>query len=229
MSARMIIIISKILDWIKFKLNTFPKPDYQPIPWLGIERARRSDGVQSRWKIIEQIVEELNVTTAIDIGCNSGYFPIALALKEIKTIGVESDSKYYDTMTYVVRHLKLKNVGMLQWEIGVENCELLPTADCIIFLAVWHHIVKFKGIEAASNMLSKLWNKTGKVLFFETGELEMPTSYKLPRMEPTPQKFLEVYLMKQCANAKIKHLGLHDAFAPDGQKVLRNLFAVIRK
>ena len=229
MSARMIIIISKILDWMKFKLNTFPKPDYQPIPWLGIERARRSDGVQSRWKIIEQIVEELGVRTAIDIGCNSGYFPISLAMKGITTIGVESDPKYYDTMSYAVRHLKLKNVGILQWEIGVENCELLPTADCIIFVAVWHHIVKFKGIEEASNMLSKLWNKTGKILFFETGELEMPDSYNLPRMEPTPQKFLEDYLMKQCTDAKIKHLGLHDAFAPDGQKIMRNLFAVIRK
>jgi hypothetical protein len=66
------------------------------------------------------------------------------------------------------------------------------------------------------------------VLFFDTGESEMPASYGLPSMTPDARAWLEDYLGRTCGGGRVEHLGRHRAFDPEGGPVERNLFAVVR-
>jgi hypothetical protein len=81
-------------------------------------------------------------------------------------------------------------------------------------------------------MLQQVWARAGKVMFFETGENEMPPEYGLPAMTPTPRAWLQQFLQRTCPASRIECLGEMKAFAPGGSETLavvhRQLFAVIR-
>lgn len=220
--------INNAIDYFRMKFDSLPSLDYQPLPWIGLNKANRDAGVISRWEVIEKELEDLNVKTNLDIGCNVGYFSIATAKKGITSIGVEGDPKYYRVMQYAINKLKLKNIGVLSWQLNEDSIEMLPDTESIIFLSVWHHLVKHDGLETATNILRKLWKRNKKVMFFESGELEMPSHYDLPDMGESPKSYFTKYLKDTCEDSTIKHLGTHDAFSPDNKIVKRNLFAVIR-
>jgi hypothetical protein len=104
----------------------------------------------------------------------------------------------------------------------------LPAVDCVLLLSIWHHFVRQWGVEAATEMLAEIWEKTGRLLFFETGEDEMPASWRLPPMLPDARRWLTGFLGDVCVGASIVHLGLHDALSPDDEPCRRNLFVVVR-
>lgn len=220
--------LDNTIDFLRMKFDSFPTLDYQPLPWIGLHKARRDAGVLSRWNLIEKELDRLNVHSNMDIGCNVGYFSISIAKKGITALGVEGDPKYYRMLQYTIRKMNLKNIGVLSWQLNEESIKMLPAVDSIIFLSVWHHLVKHQGHDSATNILKTLWEKNKKVLFFETGELEMPEHYNLPDMQPSPKAYLSKYLEDTCHGSKVKYLGQHQAFSPDNNIINRNLFAVIR-
>jgi hypothetical protein len=122
----------------------------------------------------------------------------------------------------------LDDVSFLVSDVNGSNVSRLPQADCVLLLSVWH-FDREDGIDAASAILSALWSTTGTVLFFETGEREMPDSWQRPEMRPDPRTWLTRYLMDICAGSKVVHLGLHDALSPDNVPCQRNLYAVVRE
>jgi hypothetical protein len=225
--------VDAALDRARFKLDSYPTMDYQPLPWLGARRARRGSGVESRWAVIDAKLDELAdegpVDTAVDIGCNVGFFAISLAQRGVVTLGVEQYPKYYRPYLYALRRLQLGHAGALVIEVTPRTLDLIPEVDCVLFLSVWHHIVRAHGEAAAKDVLARLWTKARRVLFFETGEAELPRHWNMPAMEPSPEAFLPGYLADICEDADVVHLGRHDAFAPDGSSCRRSLFAVIRR
>jgi hypothetical protein len=88
--------------------------------------------------------------------------------------------------------------------------------------------VRHYGFSKATEMLVTIWDRTGKVLFFDTGEDEMTPDFELPEMTPNSRSWLAAYLAETCEGSRIEHLGLHAAFDPAGRPVERNLFAIIR-
>jgi SAM-dependent methyltransferase len=218
-----------ILDWLAFRVNTFPIPDYHPIPWLGMNKARRGEGTNTRFNEMLKVVKELGAQSCVDIGCNNGYFAISLADEGLVVVGIEADERYSQIMRHTVRRAQKKGVGILSMQLNLETVRLLPSSDCTLFLSVWHHIVKYEGFDKATDLLTQIWGRVGKVLFFETGESEMPISYNLPDMRPDSHKWIENYLTSTLSDSVVHHLGQHWAFAPDGTRAQRNLFACIRK
>ncbi len=87
------------------------------------------------------------------------------------------------------------------------------------------------GLGDATKLLQAIFAKTHRVLFFDTGELEMPDCYNLPFGQQEPRSYLEKYLA-QSLGGRVEWLGQHEAFAPNeydkGQIVCRHLFAVIK-
>ncbi|OGW85210.1 MAG: hypothetical protein A3A81_02155 [Omnitrophica bacterium RIFCSPLOWO2_01_FULL_45_10b] len=219
---------NNLLDWLRFKFDQFPAVDYQPMPWLGIRNAKRASGVVSRWNTIKDLITKLKVESVIDIGCNNGFFSVSISKMGINVIGIESNPKYFRTYLYAIRKLGLENAGALSWKLTHSTLTMLPSVDAMLFLSVWHHIVREYGFDQGTDILRQLWIKTNKVFFFETGENEMPSYYHLPPMIPDPKIYLKDYLEKVCTGGKIIHLGWHDAFSPDGKVVKRNLFAAIK-
>jgi hypothetical protein len=168
------------------------------------------------------------VESAVDIGACEGYFSIRLGRACIPTIAIEGDPPTYRTAIFAVRRSGLDDVGVLALELTPENVVAVPASDCTLCLSVWHHFVRRYGLSKATEMLETIWDRTGKVLFFDTGESEMTPDYGLPAMTPDPQSWLAAYLAETCAGSRIEHLGTHAAFDPSGQPCERNLFAVIR-
>ena len=134
------------------------------------------------------------------MGCNSGWFSYRLASAGVATIGVESDPPMTRTAIYVARRAQPLPLGILYLHIDANTVEMLPEADCILLLSVWHHMVRDYGLDVADAILRALWRKTRKLLLFDTGESECVEEFHLPPMVPTPEIWLETHLGK-CAKA----------------------------
>ena len=214
-------------DWLRLKVDAFGAGDYQPIAADARDRgsAGRISGTLSRWEAIQQLVGQLDVRSAADVGCNVGWFARMLAQRGITTIGVEGHPPLYRTAIYTARKQGDGRMGVLALHVTPETVTLVPRVDCMLFLAVWHHIVRRQGLEAADAVLAGLWGSTNTVLFFETGEDgEMGDYYRLPTMYPNPRDWVQAHLERVCPDGFVRHLGLH-ASSPT---YARNLFAVVR-
>jgi hypothetical protein len=120
-------------------------------------------------------------------------------------------------------------MGLMILGVAPETVGLLPEADVVIVLSVWHHFVRTNGLDDATMLMGRIWARTRCVLFFDTGESEMPASYNLPEMSPDSRTWLGRYLAGVCTNGEVRHLGVHAAFDADGEPALRNLFAIVRQ
>ncbi|GAA2629643.1 hypothetical protein [Streptomyces vastus] len=216
------------IDLVRLRLDALPDGIYQPVPGLPVRRAKRAVGTESRWAAMEPVIDRLSVKSAMDVGANIGYFPIKLATRGIPAVALESDPKSVRTATTAVRRNQLGNVAVMELEFRPDTLDLLPVTDCTLLLSLWHHLVRAHGLDTATHLLRELWARTDKVMFFDSGEDEMPESFGLPRMEPTPDVWLRDYLQKNCAGGRIEHLGRHRAFDAAGFPTDRALFAVIR-
>src|SRR5262245_8311598 len=220
--------VDNVLDHARFRLDTFPHGVYHPVASLPGKSAKRGAGSESRWEAMFPIVRERGVETAVDIGTCEGYFAIHFGQAGIPTIAIEGDPTAYRTAIFAVRRSGLANVGVLAMHLTPENIVSVPAADCTLCLSVWHHFVRHYGLGDATEMLETIWERTDKVLFFDTGEDEMTPDFRLPAMTPEPRSWLAAYLAEACEGSRIEHLGLHAAFDPAGRPVERNLFAIIR-
>jgi SAM-dependent methyltransferase len=215
------------MDEVRLRLDRMGPQGYQPMPPDGVG-GHRAQGTRSRWEKISPLVAELKVATALDVGCNSGWFVYQLASAGVATIGVDSDLAMIRTSIYIARRARSLPMGVLYLDVDVDNVKLLPEVDCVLFLSIWHHMVRAYGLVAADAILAALWGKTRKVLLFDTGQSECAEEFHLPAMAPTPGAWLDGHLGELCRGAEVHNLGRHAAFAPDGTPCTRELFALIR-
>ncbi len=185
-------------------------------------------GTKSRWERIAPLLQDHGVETLLDIGCNVGWFSINAAKMGISVIGLEIMPKNYRTLIFTRNKLNMVNLGVLILDLSPRNVSLLPMTDAVLFMSVWHHLVRLHGLEGATKTLRCIWRKTARVLFFETGEDEMPLKFNLPDFGPDAKAWITEYLLKSCTGAEVLHLGKHRAFAPDGSICKRNLFAIVK-
>ena len=220
--------VDNVLDYVRFRIDTFPQGIYQPVESLPTRTAMRGTGSESRWEAMFPVLCEQGVGSAVDIGACEGYFSIKLGRACIPTIALEGYPGTYRTAIYAVRRSGLDNVGVLALGLTPQNVVAVPATDCTLFLSTWHHFVRQNGVDSATEMLETIWARTDKVLFFDTGENEMTPDYRLPEMTPDARSWLSAYLAETCEGSRIEHLGTHAAFDPSGRPCERNLFAVIR-
>jgi hypothetical protein len=216
------------LDLLRLRLDTFPRGRYQPIDVLPGRTIKRAEGTVTRWRAMEPIVRELGVRSAVDIGASEGYFSLSLGGAGVTTVAVEAAPNNQRTIMLAIRRSRLRNVGLLALEMREDTVAMVPPADCTVFLSVWHHLVRDAGLSGATAITERLWERTGRVMFFDTGENEMPESFGLPAMTPDPRSWLARYLADTCSGSELRHLGVHAAFDAAGDPCRRNLFAVIR-
>jgi SAM-dependent methyltransferase len=235
--------VDDLLDWLRFRFDTFPRsvawlrplklPElrsgtYHELPWVGVRGGQRAESTKTRWERIEPLVVENGVRSALDVGAGSGWFTFKLAELGVPTVAVEHEDRALRIGLYTRKRSGLRDTGFLLVDVTPWRVRLLPAADCTLVLSVWHHFVRQHGLDGATEILAGIWAKTGRVLVFETGEEEMPPSWRLPAMTPDPRTWLTGYLAQVCTGAAIVHLGLHEALDPDGATCRRNLFAAVR-
>lgn len=221
--------IDALLDRLRFTIDTTSRRgNYQPLPGLAIRKVARDNATRARWDAMRPLVEELGTRSAVDVGCNAGFFPLQFGLMGIPAIGIEGEPVNFRTFMYAAQRLGLEAMGQVHMWVTPDTVSLVPAADCLILLAVWHHFVQRFGVEGATTMQHALWERTGKVLFFETGEAEVATEYGLPDMGQDTRAWLIDYLRHSCPGGDVRHLGQYEARSPIGQPCMRNVFAVVR-
>lgn len=229
----------KLCDFLRFRLLTTrfivdkPKVKYQPLPFVGIHEAKRASGSESRLLAITTFLDEHDIRggVSVDYGCNVGYFSLSLCQKGFWAYGVEEDDRALSTAYTASRLMGSSMFCPVQQRVGLQNVELMPHSDVTLTLSIWHHWVRHMGLDDATKLLQAIFSRTRRVLFFDTGENEMPAFYNLPFGDQDPRVFLEEYLA-QSLGGRVVWLGQHKAFAPkeygkDGS-VLRHLFAVTK-
>jgi hypothetical protein len=173
---------------------------------------------------MERVLTAADAQTALDLGANAGFFTFSMAERGILCVAVEDDPTFVRTIQYVRQRVTGARVGVLSLRLDPATVNLLPAVDVTVFFSLWHHFVRSYGLEAATDMLARIWTGTRRALFFDTGESEMPAAFNLPAMGPTPREWLSGYLADVCTGGDVTHLGMHGGF----YRSERNLFAVTR-
>jgi hypothetical protein len=206
-------------DQLRLRFDTFPDGLYQPVPALGVRISQRAAGCESRWRAIEPLLQRLKPATAVDIGANACFFSFKLAEQGCLVTAVESGPANVRTAVLAVRRSRQPRVAVMSLEITPQNLALIPHADATLFLAVWHHLTRAHGLQAATQMLSAIWTHTLRILIFETGPVASAPA--------DMHKWLRKQLRSACPGGRVESLGLRPAAAPGSPR--RELFAVIRE
>lgn len=224
--------LQRVIDEFQFWFDLFPRGDYQPLPWLGLHKARRGTGTKMRWNAIWDSLQKDTISSGMDIGCNMGFFCFSLAERGIPMLGIDLDPRYIRIASYAAKRTAMPKVAFSLMAVELQTMLLLPRTDLVLLLSVWHHWVKIYGFETASQMLAALWEKCEKVMFFETGEAEMGDDFGLSMMGESPRTWLQTYLEQTCSNSVVACVGQFKAFAPNGNEerniAYRSLFKVTR-
>ena len=197
---------------------------YQPVPCVGIRKARRDESTVKRWQAIENELQRKE-GSVLDIGCNMGFFTFQMAQRGFFCLGVESEGLPYHICNLIKEVGGFDNAAFLKGTVNKAFCRSLPTVDITLFLSVFHHLVRQSGLKEATDLITALMGRTRSVLFFETGQSNEPNvswARYLPPMKPSPREWVENYFLSLGAST-VKHLGeYHTHLSP----VKRSLFAV---
>ena len=120
--------VDDALDWLRAKIDSPRSLAYQPLAAAADHGGGvRAGGTESRWRAIEPVVRELDASTAVDVGCNLGWFSVQLGLAGIPTVGVEGHPPAYRTAIYSARKAGAPNVAILAMHVTTANVSLGPT------------------------------------------------------------------------------------------------------
>ncbi|MCK5020894.1 MAG: methyltransferase domain-containing protein [Candidatus Peribacteraceae bacterium] len=191
-----------------------PQVLYHPLPWLGLEKAKRGKGCQAR---LDFILNEIGAITGsvLDFGCAEGFFSISLAQKGFLVTGLEQKKDRVRIAQLASDMVGVENLCFLNLKVNEVNISNFPRFDFTLCLAVWHHWVRFFGFDSAKKMLKILWQKTNCIMFFETGLSELPDSFNMPEICGDPDKWLHKLLEELLPDSAVEVLGEAASFPPE--------------
>lgn len=235
--------INRLINKLKFRYLTTryfldkPKTLYHPLPWIGLNKAKRGKGSKVRLELINKVLNG-SVGSVFDFGCAEGYFSISLAKDGHNVLALETKKDRYEIAKLVSDIVGLKNISFLNMKVDEKKIKYFPISDFTLCLAVWHHWVKYFGFDNAEKMLKTLWEKTNKYMFFETGLEELPESFGMPKIKGDADEWLINYLKNTLGNSKISVIGKAPAFPPeqftskstkyDDESYVRNIYCISR-
>lgn len=118
-------------------------------------------------KIVTDFILKLMPRKVVDVGCNKGEMSYHLIKHGIEVIGIDISPKEAlnppDDYPFI--------------QMNVAEQEIPFTADVIIFLSVYHHLVYNYGLEKADEVFFKLLSKT-KYLLFDSGHPQETGIYR---------------------------------------------------
>jgi len=194
----------------KFMIDK-PQLFYQPLPWCGIETAKRDNGSRQR---LSQIFGDINDKkgSVLDIGSSVGYFPIALAKEGYYVTGIELGKRKFEISQCAAAISDAKTASFVNMEVNSETVNLLPTFDFVLCLSIWHHWIRNLGFDDAMFILESLWARTKDSLFFDTGLDELPEKFNIPDMDNDPESWLNEKLQSACQGGKVEIIGQSSSF-----------------
>jgi hypothetical protein len=206
-----------------------------PVRELGIARGSalthgKGEGTVSRWAAIERQLPE-PPGFALDIGSHSGFFSLRLAERGFIVLGFEPSRRLFRIAGAAADRVEHSSVAFTPIPIDPGNVQILPDADVVLVLSVFHDWCKAFGLERSAAMLDGVWTKTRKALFFEMPNTVENTSIRdvLPSMGESPDAAARYIadLLSVLAGGVVTLLG-HFPTDFRGQGERRHLFVVRR-
>jgi SAM-dependent methyltransferase len=181
---------------------------YQPLPEVGITVDRSStERTLDRWAKIEPTVPP-GPLSVLEIGCNVGFFSVKMAQRGCFVTSL--DNTFYSTLLFHIKTtLDLQNLATTDMFLTPSNVHTLPRYDCTFLLSVFHHWCVAYRSDAALAMLDTLYERTNRILYFETGQPDTASERyrsRLPEMVPTPLAWMESYFKERGA-VEVRELG----------------------
>jgi len=192
--------------------------DYQPL-------LSGSEGMRSctdRLEVIKKNIRDAEL--CLDVGCNTGFFSYEISKMGIFTIGLESELK---NVIVAGSQYCGPNIIYKQYNLDKASVGMLPRADVVLFLSVFHHLVKYYGKDDALFVLKKLASKCSKQFFFETGqpdELGTRWAHKMEFIEDVDE-WAHDFFVNECQFKEVKYLGAYETFLTTTK---RKLFLALR-
>lgn len=168
---------------------------YQPL--YGLEDQDRPDirPVLHRWAAMEPYVPRKG--SALDVGCQNGWFTHKLAERGLVSLGVDSHPRDVRVARYLGDWNDLDGLAFARMEVTPETARALPSFDVVLCLSVFHHLVRFHNLEYATATMRALADNTRDRLFFETGqpnETSMKWAGELAFMGDEPARWVEQFV-----------------------------------
>jgi len=164
-----------------------------------------------QWEAIQKNLDGM-VHTIMDIGARKCFFSIKSLEYARYVVAVESDSRICRDVVNILYRENMGNILVMNMLITKDNVLLLPHADVTLFLSVYHQWVVEMGEPAAFDLLSALWDKTKKTMFFSMADgLAKSNRYRpylsfLGESIEENMNTLETYIGKLPSSA-VTHLG----------------------
>ncbi len=180
-----------------------------------------------RLDAINRFLPENAQPTTLDIGCNLGFFTFNMAKRGGFSIGIDyGRNEILAAKALSIRH-SVNNIAFTQMEVTPENASLLPRADMVICLSIFHHWIRKLGKAESLRIMRGLAGSANKYFVFDTGqpnEENVEWSKCLEFMNPDINAWAEDYL-KALGFSKVVNLGNHRTSLSD---VPRTLFIAIK-
>ena len=179
---------------------------YHPSVIAG-RKGRRSSSVERMEAVVNTIAKP--GVSVLDVGCAEGLFSLGLAQRGCTVLGLEGKLSRVIQAFADASKANLLRVTFMNVNVDAEFSRSLPKFDYVLFLAIWHHFVKRKSLETATENLKILWDKCETGLVFETGLTELSSEYKLKGWS---EKDLIVYLEETLKPKSITEIGRFQSF-----------------
>ncbi len=158
----------QIIATIKEKLREYT---YHPIPFEEFQEIKWSRESRDRFQMIrETLPSDLTGMRVLDVGCNLGYFCFEFAKRGAIVKGIDQSERELNIAKTIAT---LYNVPV-QFECLTVTPQTIQRLianhnqyNIILFLSVYHHIVRKKGLAYARHILDG-FSHLCQTMFFET-------------------------------------------------------------
>jgi SAM-dependent methyltransferase len=210
---------------------------FSSIPFPVLETANLSGekGANS-FKRLETVLAHMPAGTrqVVDIGSNNGFFSIALAERGYEVIGYEPHAPFVRGATQICERFQIPNVTFFVKGLDPTSSKDVFDSDVCLVLSVFHNWVKQYGFEGANQVLTNLWSKTRKTMFFELAST-LDNQYiagfdTMPNMGSTIdecREFMQREILGVLPDAKIEFVGMMPTDYINGSA--RHFFVVRRE
>ncbi len=204
-------------------LNTYAPNAFMPRKDV-LEDERASYG---RLDAINNFLPENHSPTVIDVGCNLGFFTFNMAKRGGFSIGIDYGRNEILAAKALAHKHSVDNIVFTQMEITPDNASLLPKADMVICLSIFHHWIRKLGEDDSLRIMQGLADSANKYFVFDTGqpnEKDVDWNQNLEFMNPNISEWADDYF-KTLGFSKVINLGEHRTSLSD---VPRTLFIAVK-
>jgi 2-polyprenyl-3-methyl-5-hydroxy-6-metoxy-1,4-benzoquinol methylase len=194
---------------------------YQLNPFIKGKQTPSLRDTQARFDLIDMVLPNERLT-CIDIGCNEGYFAFKIAERGGFSIGLDQDRNAIMVAEARAKVHKIDNVVFSNYQLDAEKCRALPKVDVIVFLSVFHHILRHNKIEYAMNFLRAISSINTRYMIFETGQPNEKNVSWIKDLEVMGEDF-ELWVidtLKSVGYSKVTVLGKTDSIRSDTSRLL---------